>query len=415
MDPKRALIIAAENAAARQFQQTLMDTFPLLSAPIAGPDGTAVHLAAMLDLQRPDVIFLNVEDMQKAIDVLAAMREIHSDVPVVTMSRWPAGPELLDLMRHGVRERLQLPVDAVTLIDSLRRLKAPASSASRPGAQMAPIVAFLPAKPGSGASTVAAHAAHACARALGNRVALLDLDINCGVQAFFAKRNVDLSIYDVCQYAGSLDDSLWSRMVVPVGNVDLVPSGLLRPGARIEVDNLKQVLAFAASKYACTFIDLSGNWERYSIAAMESASKIVQVTSPDFSALYHARRNLDVLREMGVIRQVHVVLNRATYHSGLDRKTVDTILGHPPAVSLPNAYHALQGALKEATVLAPHTPFGKGIEQLTKAILPAASHTKQGSASGTGLGRFLPFRLPWARPAESPARITLRLSAPSGD
>jgi pilus assembly protein CpaE len=178
--------------------------------------------------------------------------------------------------------------------------------------------------------------------------------------------------------------------------VDLLPAGALRPGARIELEDLQQILAFAARRYPLTIVDLSGNWERYSLEAMAQANRILLVTTTDFSALYHSRRNLDTLQEMGMGDKVRVVLNRTTYHTGLDKKAVESILGATPVVSLPNAYHALQEALKDATTVKQRSPFGQGIERLRPEILPASALVvPEGCAASNGRapsGRFSAIR-----------------------
>jgi pilus assembly protein CpaE len=350
-------------------QQLLRGSNPLLSVHLVSRDESLDRLAALLESRPPEIVFLSVEDLGAALPVIPLIRKVNRSAQIVAMSRCGAGAELLTLMRLGVREWVDLPVREAALAEAMDRLRD--ELVAQPGAatESGTVVAFMPSKAGSGTSTVAMHVAHASARALGSRVALIDLDLNCGIQAFMAKENAELSICDIAQYADRMDESLWQRMAVPTGEVDLLPGGVLRPGSRIEPHHLHQILGFASRRYPCTFVDLSGNWERYSIEAMEYASRIFLVTSTDFSALYHSRRNLDALREMGIADTVSVVLNRPTYHTGLDKKSVESILGTHPIVTLPNAYHALQAALKDATTIAPTTPFGRGIEELIAEIL----------------------------------------------
>jgi pilus assembly protein CpaE len=370
-----------EDALAKQIQQLLRNGYPALVAETAslrhGPDA----LMTFLESTRPAIVFLDVEDLELALPVAGAVRKANRGTQIIAMSRGAAGSELLSLMRLGVRERLELPLEESAFHEAMARIQDDLEALDQHSPQRGDLIAFMPAKAGAGTSTVAMHAAHACAQALGRRVAMIDLDLNCGIQAFMAKKNPELSIYDIAQYSDRMDESLWERMVVRTGEVDLLPGGVRRPGARIESHSLNQILSFASQRYPCTFVDLSGNWERYSVDAMERATRIFLVTTTDFSALYHSRRDLDTFREMGVIDKVSVILNRTTFHTGLDKKTVDSILGVKPVVCLPNAYHALQEAMKDAATVKPGTPFGQGIEHLRATILPETQEPARGTLS----------------------------------
>ncbi len=214
------------------------------------------------------------------------------------------------------------------------------------------------------------HAAHACAEAIGRSVALIDIDLNCGVQGFLAKTEEGVSVLDAAQYAERMDDALWDRIVATNGKVDLLRSGgNLNPGMRVESPQLHRLLGYAERRYPITFIDHSGNWERYSVDTMERSSRIFQVCTTDLTSLHFARRNMDAFHEMGVRDRVQVILNRATYHSGLNARTVESILGSKPLICLPNAFATLQAATKEAKPVSADSAFGQEIQKLKREIL----------------------------------------------
>ena len=91
---------------------------------------------------------------------------------------------ILRSLRSGASEFLYAPFDVQTQNDAvarLRRLLQPGpAERSEPGS----IVAFSSAKPGSGASTLAAQTAFALRRTTSQRVLLADFDLMGGMIAF---------------------------------------------------------------------------------------------------------------------------------------------------------------------------------------------------------------------------------------
>src|SRR5438045_3059693 len=71
------------------------------------------------------------------------------------------------------------------------------------------LVAFLPAKAGSGCTTVALNTAGRLAGALGHKVLLIEGDLNSGVLSILLNVKAPRSLLDALENSSRLDYSLW--------------------------------------------------------------------------------------------------------------------------------------------------------------------------------------------------------------
>ena len=114
-----------------------------------------IELTRILRAHAPQVVFLSIEQLPKAIDCIAGIEASVPGIQVVVISRQCDPQILLELMRIGVREFMALPFSKQDFFETLGRLtdnleKRPVSSSATDL-----VFSFLPAKAGVGTSTIA--------------------------------------------------------------------------------------------------------------------------------------------------------------------------------------------------------------------------------------------------------------------
>src|SRR5262249_47478881 len=121
------------------------------------------------------------------------------------------------------------------------------------------VFAFLPAKAGSGATTIAVNTSLALSKMPNTNVLLADLDLNSGLVGFMLLLNQSTySIMDAAENALELDENLWPKLVSSKDRLDVLPVGKLSPGFRIEAAQIRHILSYARRHYTSIFVDLSG-------------------------------------------------------------------------------------------------------------------------------------------------------------
>ena len=178
---------------------------------------------------------------------------------IVAVSRTCDPPSLLETMRAGIREFLSPPFEPEAIAETINRI---AELVERNPPQFDvtdSVYAFLPAKAGSGTTTLAVNTALALSKIADTNTLLMDLDLNSGLVGFMLLLSeTPHSVVDAAQNALELDENLWPKLVTSKENLDILPAGKLTPGFRIEPTQIRNVLAYARRHYGAIFVDLSG-------------------------------------------------------------------------------------------------------------------------------------------------------------
>ena len=185
-----------------------------------------------------------------------------------------------------------------------------------------------------GASTVAVNLSAALARMPDTRVLLADFDLNSGLTGFMLKLDNPYSVTSAAENSLRMDEALWRQLVSVKGSLDVLPSGKINPGFRIEPAQIRSLLDFARRQYKAICVDLSGNLEKYSVEIQHESKRIFLVCTAELPSLHLAREKLAFLRSIDLEDRVDVVLNRAGKHDVVTAEEVEKLLGRPMPVHL---------------------------------------------------------------------------------
>src|SRR5436309_3819954 len=219
----------------------------------------SVDLARFLRATAPEVVFLSIETRQQALESAKRIEEQAAGVQVVAINRTCDPPTLLETMRAGIREFLSPPFEHQALLDALGRVSDLVAQNPPVFETTDSVFAFLPAKAGSGATTIAVNTSLALARMPDSNVLLADLDLNSGLVGFMLLLNQSpYSVVDAAENALDLDENLWPKIISAKGSLDVLPVGKLSPGFRIEAAQIRHILSYARRHYSSIFVDLAG-------------------------------------------------------------------------------------------------------------------------------------------------------------
>jgi pilus assembly protein CpaE len=336
----------------------------------------AVELERLLAERTVEAVFLSYESPQRFSVVASFLEKKAAGLPVAAVVNSCDPHILLELMRAGVREVLTWPFEAQKLRDALGRIQKLVDSRTP---TIDRLYSFLPAKPGVGASTVALNTAVALSRIPDTSVLLVDFDLNSGILGFLLKLNPRYSVIDAIEHADQLDQDVWAKLVWPMGTLDVLPTGRLDPGLRVEPARLHMMLAFARRFYKVICVDHSGMMEKYSLELLRESARIFMVATPEVPALHLGAEKLRFLRGLELAGRVEIILNRAQPRSLLSREQIEQMLGAAIRTSIPNDYVAVHQAIMAGQPLSEDSRLGQHFEALARSLLelPAISVTKK--------------------------------------
>ena len=332
---------------------------------------SALDLEVVLREYDPQVVFLSLESVSQSLSVVSSLEQKAPGVSVVAVNRTPDPDLLVTMMRAGVREFLSPPFEKKSLGEALLRIGSLVERKPAEGLNTGRLYTFLPSKAGVGTSTVALNTSLALSRVPDSAVLLADFDLNSGMIGFLLRLNNSYSVVDAVDRADELDEDLWTKLISPVGRLDVLSAGRLNPGIRIDPSQLRPLLEFARLHYQVICVDLSGMMEKYSVQLMDESARIFLVCTPEIPSLHLAAEKLKFLRSLDLGDRVQILLNRTQKNSAISGPEMERILGAPVRLSIPNDYAKVHQALMSGRAVEPSSRLGKRFEELAQALLEA--------------------------------------------
>jgi pilus assembly protein CpaE len=238
------------------------------------------------------------------------------------------------------------------------------------------LVAILPGKAGSGASTVVLHTAFVAAQELKRRVLVLEGDLHSGWLSESLRVAPKVSIRKVLADAAQLDNMTWERCVTQVGGVDFLLSDIAIKEPIPSWANYFQLLRFAAPKYDLILVDLPEVVNSATAKVVRRAHAIYVVSTPESAALKLSKQRCQEVAGWDVDRaRIKVALNRG-HKSDISPQEAEKITECPVAITLPNDYTAVRRATEEAAVIDRRSNLGQAYLAFARMLTGAEPEKK---------------------------------------
>lgn len=364
-----AVIVSPDPELAQQLEAALADLGQVLVVRSLNDYPAEPDLVRLIRALAPQLFFISVASVERALDVARQIEACAPGIQVMAFDRHCDQTILLELMRAGIREFVSLPLTIHELPNALLRLNA-ALQRKPPSIESTDLLfSFLPSKPGVGCTTIALNTSIALAASPQTKVLLADFDLNCGMIGFLLHLDNSRSIVDAAENAANLDENMWSRLVHSRGKLDILATGVARPGYRIESAQIHYLLEFARRNYQAICADLSGLLEKFSVEVMQQSKRIFVVCTAELPSLHLARQRVDFLRSLELESRVSLLLNRAEKHPIIPSSEIERMIGLPVAMEFPNSYKGVHDSFTGAKPVDPASELGKRFTELARQLL----------------------------------------------
>jgi pilus assembly protein CpaE len=339
----------------------------------------------------PDVILLECTNKTDTLeDMVGAIRETAASPRVIAVHASPELEGVVTALRAGVIEFLYPPIreNLRKALDRAQRLVR-----RRPPGK---VFAFLSAKGGCGATTLACHTAVAIAeraRRQDKNTLLIDLDLNTGMVRFLMRTSSPYSVLDAASNLQRLDIGYWKALTsngAPGLDVIGAPADLVSKH-QLNREQLQHVISFARCYYEWIVIDLGRGLGLMTMSVIEEIDDLYLVTSAEVPALHLTKKIIEVLKASGYSQnRVHLIANRSQGISA-EAKELESLIGLPLFANLPNEYSKLFHSYSECRLLAKGGALAVELERLAARMI-GEEPKKEGAAKGggwlEGLGLF---------------------------
>ncbi|MEI4260277.1 AAA family ATPase [Roseovarius sp. D0-M9] len=199
------------------------------------------------------------------------------------------------LMTRGIADYLVGPVTPFAYVAMVQKLFAQEAEAT-----LGKVYAFIGAKGGVGASTLAQNVAWTIAEERATPTLLLDLDFRFGTVAVNLDLKMVTKLEKYIEDPSKLDAALLDRLTVQRGNYLSVLPGFDDPLGDIDPapDAIERLIDIARASFPVVVLDLPNDWSAACRNALTLADEVIVVASPDLPNLRNARALMVKLRAL---------------------------------------------------------------------------------------------------------------------
>lgn len=300
-------------------------------------------------------------------------------------------------MRVGARDYYSFPLPQQEMIDSLNGIEHELRQEMEQERDSSKVLAVINAKGGSGASTISATLAHGLAGRIGQRVALLDTDLQFGTLSSLFDLPASGGFVDAVMRADSIDAiALEGHMLKHKSGLHLLgntPEQLVVPG-EIEIAQLHKLVDVLRSSYDHVVVDLPRQIDSVTGLMLESADRVLLVVQQSVSHVQDAKQMLRYLtRYLGIPEEhISIIINRMEKRAPLTPGDIEKALGMKDLLYIPNDFSRVAESANLGIPLLEVAP----TSQVSRAIMHLAEvlSGKKAMRDESGLGKVL---RKWAR------------------
>ncbi len=354
------------------------------TAPASVP---ITELAALAQPQakQPDLVVLDLRSHVGVPPGLSALKRQHTGTSVIIVARSLDPDLILSAMRAGANECLAEPITHGDLDAAITRVVAKQS-----GPATSQAFAFVGAKGGVGATSLAVNVATSLARMATAGSLLIDLHVARGEAALYLGAEPRFSIVDALDNIQKLDEAFLRSLVIraPSSRLELLASPDTAVG-RLEPSRVRTLLEFTSKVFEFTVVDVPRT-EPGALDALDSVKSIAVVTTQELAAVRSTAAMVSRLRQRYGKVRVLVVLNAKENQSDIAKEDIETAVGAKIACTIPCEPRASVDALNKGrpVVLDNHNALSGSFEKFARALAGLKVEKAEAQAASGWLGRL---------------------------
>lgn len=341
-------------------------------------EGGKSRVSELAGQEQPDVILVDGMccDLNELQHVEHATRRYPS-MAVVLLCATQTPDFLIGAMRAGVREVLPSPPAQPALAAALERIASRSEAAPKQGQ----VLAFIPAKGGSGATFLATNLGWELASS--RSVLLVDLNLQFGDALTYVRDGKPATtIADVARDIDRLDASLLASSAT---RIDRQYSLLAAPediaeGVDIAPSHIKAVLDIARSQFDFVLIDVPRSMDPVALCALDAATCIYVAMQASLPDVRHANRLLKAFQSLGYPPdRTEIILNRYDRFSEIGSEELSRKLNNIKVHTVPNSFKDVHTSINHGEPLpkaSRSNPVARQISQLAQSLQPAPRQPK---------------------------------------
>ena len=332
---------------------------------LAGGDDLDQLYGEIVRLRPMAAIVALGSNSEQAIKFIQKLAAESPNTAIVSAAHDPSPDLLLQSLRAGAREFLQLPIRAEELRTVLDRIVEFCAGQVEAPKKKGRMISVFSSKGGCGTSFIATN----LAAATGARTVLVDLNLQAGDLPLFLGVDPKYSFADMAENRDRLDDTLINSFVTPFSsNLSLLAAPREADSAdEIEPEHVFEVLQRLRESYDYVVLDPQHTFDSITLAALDQSDDILLVLSLDIPAIRSTQRALEIFDRLGYPRKkVRIIVNRWSKQIDIDLRQVEKFLGEPALGFVSSDYQTAVTSINLGQPLVRSEPNSKIAQEITR-------------------------------------------------
>jgi len=275
----------------------------------------------------------------RALLLLDAVARQNPELNVMVLGHGSPNGFLRRAFESGADDIVMLPATPEQVRFEVHKLLARKQGAVTPAsADHSRLVCILGPKGGTGKTLTSTNLA-VCLAQRGERVALIDLDLQFGDVALCLGLPPEKTVYDLAQSPGALDfDKLDAFLASHSSGVrTLIAPRRPDQASAVGAELLREVYSILRANFDWVVVDTPPGFTAEVITSIDSSTEVVMVGMLDSLSLKNTKLGLETLDLMKYDPdRIFLLLNRAHSRVGISQSDVEAVLGRTPDVFIPS-------------------------------------------------------------------------------
>jgi pilus assembly protein CpaE len=275
----------------------------------------------------------------RALLLLDAVSRQNPDLFVVVLGHGSPNGFLRRAFEAGADDIVMLPASRDQVRFEIHKLLARKQGAETPAsADHSRLVCILGPKGGTGKTLTSTNLAVSLAQR-GERVSLIDLDLQFGDVALCLGLPPEKTVYDLAQSPGALDfDKLEAFLALHSSGVrTLIAPRRPDQASAVGAELLREVYSILRNRFDWVIVDTPPGFTAEVITSIDSSTDVVMVGMLDSLSLKNTKLGLETLELMKYDPdRIYLLLNRAHSRVGISQSDVEAVLGRTPDIFIPS-------------------------------------------------------------------------------
>lgn len=366
------MVIIDPDDNSREEVAQLLDGFCFVE--VIGTFDNIISANDVIQQARPPLMLFDVtNNIDLALDSIEKLTNKYKNMIIIAVSAKVDADIIIKTMRAGAREFLPKPIEKEDLNKALK--KARITLTQEEGSSDGKIYSVFSNKGGIGKTTLATNLALQLARRTGEKVCLIDLNLQMGDVATFLDINPSFDISYVVSNLGRLDKAFLQSSLEKYKDYDLyiLAEPLdIEQAEEISADDINTLLSFLKTMFGYIVVDTDSNFDVKTLTCLDVSDYILLILMVNLPSIRNCQKCLSLFRRLEYNEdKVKLVVNRYIENEEITLEDVEEALSRQIYWKIPNNYFDVMSSINKGIPISESNPdleVSKNFTQLAERI-----------------------------------------------